>query len=93
MVLQASRSFICPCIPSLVFVNKLDVAAFRSRLNDAETLLGGNIPLLVFDNHDNPRLDLRYGDGVHDIDIQRVISTVLFAEPGCGAFITATRSA
>jgi alpha-glucosidase len=64
------------------FINKLDVAQFRSELNDAETKLGSNIPLLVFDNHDNPRLDVRYGDGVHDTDIQRVLSTLLLASRG-----------
>jgi alpha-glucosidase len=74
--------FHLPMYTQLGFVNKLDVAAFRSRLNDAETLLGGNIPFFVFDNHDNPRLDARYGDGVHDTDIQRVISTVLFGSRG-----------
>ncbi len=48
--------------------------------------LDGNIPLLVFDNHDNPRLDARYGDGVHDTDIERVISTILFASRGASLF-------
>ena len=31
-------------------------------------------------------LDARYGDGVHDTDIQRVISTVLFASRGAALF-------
>jgi alpha-glucosidase len=64
------------------FINKLDVATFRSRLIDAETGLGNHVPLLVFDNHDRPRLDARYGDGVHDIAIQRVLATILFASGG-----------
>jgi alpha-glucosidase len=68
------------------FINKLDVAAFRAKLDDVETQIGGNTPLLVFDNHDNARLDVRYGDGVHDTDIQRVISTVLFASRGAALF-------
>ena len=51
-----------------------------------------HVPLLLFDNHDNPRIDARYGDGVHDTDIQRVISTVLFASRGAHCSITATRS-
>ena len=67
-------------------INKLDVAKFRTRLNDVDTGISGNIPLLIFDNHDNPRLDARYGDGVHDTDIQRVISTVLFASRGAALF-------
>jgi len=63
-------------------IDKLDVAAFRAKLRDAETGLGANTPLLLFDNHDNPRLDMRYGDGVHDTDIQRVLSTILLASGG-----------
>ena len=64
------------------FINKLDVAAFRSRLIDAETKINGNVPLLLFDSHDNPRIDMRYGDGVHNREIERVIATVLFASHG-----------
>jgi alpha-glucosidase len=41
---------------------------------------------LLFDNHDNPRLDMRYGDGVHDEEIQRVLSTILFASRGAALF-------
>ena len=68
------------------FINKLDVAALRAKLNDVETQIGDNTPLLVFDNHDNFRIDARYGDGVHDIDIQRVLSTVLFLSRGASLF-------
>lgn len=63
-------------------VNKLDVDAFRKRIVEAETDLDGNVPLLVFDNHDQPRMDARYGDGVHNESIQRVLSTILFASGG-----------
>lgn len=42
--------------------------------------------MLLFDNHDNARLDLRYGDGVHDTDIERVLSTILFASRGTALF-------
>jgi alpha-glucosidase len=68
------------------FIDKLDVAEFRAKLNDVETGVNGNIPLLVFTNHDRPRLDARYGDGVHDNDIARVISTMLFASRGASLF-------
>jgi alpha-glucosidase len=78
--------FHLPMDTQIGFINKLDVAAFRAKLNDVETAINGNIPLLVFDNHDNPRLDARYGDGVHDADIQRVISTMLFANRGTSLF-------
>jgi alpha-glucosidase len=78
--------FHLPMDTQLGFINKLDAATFREKLNDVETGIGGNTPLLVFDNHDNPRLDVRYGDGAHDTDIQRVISTVLFASRGAALF-------
>lgn len=78
--------FHLPMDTQVGFINKLDVAEFRARLNDAETGIGGNIPLLVFDNHDNPRIDARYGDGVHDTDIERVIATILFASRGTALF-------
>jgi alpha-glucosidase len=78
--------FQLPMDTQVGFINKLDVAAFRAKLNDVETQIGGHTPLLVFDNHDNARLDSRYGDGVHDTDIQRVISTMLFASRGTALF-------
>ena len=62
--------FQLPMDTQIGFINKLDVATFRAKLNDAEEQLDGHTPLLVFDNHDNPRLDARYGDGVHDTDIR-----------------------
>ena len=68
------------------FINKMDVAAFRAKLNDAERGLHGNIPLLVFSNHDNPREDMRYGDGKHNTEIERVIAAILFASRGASLF-------
>jgi alpha-glucosidase len=78
--------FQLPMDTQVGFINKLDVALFRAKITDVETKVDGNTPLLIFDNHDNPRLDLRYGDGVHDTEIQRVISTVLFATRGASLF-------
>ncbi len=67
------------------FVNKLDVARFRSLINAAETGLGDHEPLLVLDNHDNPRWD-RYGDGVHNEDIGRVLATVILGSRGAAMY-------
>ncbi len=78
--------FHLPMDTQVGFINKLDVAAFRTKLNEAETDLHAFIPLLLFDNHDNPRLDERYGDGVHDKSIQRVLATILFASRGTALF-------
>jgi alpha-glucosidase len=78
--------FHLPMDTQVGMINKLDVAQFRDRLTDVETRIGDNTPLLVFDNHDNPRVEARYGDGAHDIDIQRVIATVLFLSRGAALF-------
>ena len=60
------------------FINKLDTSLFRTRISQAETKIEGNQPLFVFDNHDNPRSWDRYGDGVHDAAIARIIAAMLF---------------
>lgn len=78
--------FHLPMDTQLLLINKMDAAAFRAKLEDAESELGTNVPLLVFDNHDNPRIDARYGDGKHDTDIERALSTVLFASRGAALF-------
>jgi alpha-glucosidase len=56
---------------------KLSAELFRSKLRDAETGLHGNMPLFVFDNHDNRRSWNRFGDGQHDDAIARLIATLL----------------
>ncbi|HEX3662839.1 MAG TPA: alpha-glucosidase [Acidobacteriaceae bacterium] len=56
----------------------LDVNRFRARINEAETEIGGKMPLFVFDNHDNPRWD-RYITDDHKEDVGRVLATLLFA--------------
>jgi alpha-glucosidase len=57
--------------------SKLDARAFRTRLTEAATELHHSQPLLVFDNHDIQRSWDRYGDGVHDAQIARIIATLL----------------
>ena len=59
------------------FLNKLDASLFRQRINDAETKIDGNQPLFVFDNHDNTRSWDRYGDGVHNVAIAKLLGTIL----------------
>ncbi len=78
--------FHLPMDTQLAFINKLDVAAFRGKLVDVETQIGAHTPLLLFDNHDNPRMDARYGDGVHDTEIERALAAVLFASRGASLF-------
>jgi len=66
-----------PMDTQLGFLNKLSAPAFRGILTDAETKLRGNTPLFVFENHDNKRLIDRYGDGVHNDAIARLLAVLL----------------
>jgi alpha-glucosidase len=66
-----------PMDTQLGFSNRLSADNFRRKLYDAEYELNGHMPLFVFDNHDNPRSWNRYGDGVHDMAIAKLIATLL----------------
>ncbi|MGA3158156.1 MAG: alpha-glucosidase, partial [Steroidobacteraceae bacterium] len=59
------------------FINKLDAGTFRKRLEEIYTQVHGSEPMLVFDNHDNTRSWERYGDGVHDDQIARLLAALL----------------
>jgi alpha-glucosidase len=59
------------------FTNKLDPVALRARLTEVQTQVHGSQPMLVFDNHDNIRSWERYGDGVHNAQIAKIIATLL----------------
>src|SRR5271168_1327981 len=67
-------------------INKVDIAAFRQHIDEAEIQINGNEPLLVFDNHDNRRIDARYGDGIHNTDIERMLATILFVSRDTSLF-------
>jgi alpha-glucosidase len=56
---------------------QLDASTFRQRLTESQTQLHGSQPLLVFDNHDNARSWNRFGDGVHDAAIARIVAALL----------------
>ncbi len=69
----------------LGFSNKLDAAAFRKYITEAETQLHGSQPLFVFDNHDNIRSVDRYAPPnatAQDRDrIGKLLATVLLTTP------------
>ena len=58
------------------FLNKLNASVFRRLLEEAESI-PGHSPLFVFDNHDRPRSWDRYGDGVHNQQIAKMLATIL----------------
>jgi alpha-glucosidase len=55
----------------------LDASTFRKHLIEAATEIHHSQPLLVFDNHDNVRSWDRFGDGIHNAEIARIIATLL----------------
>jgi alpha-glucosidase len=57
--------------------SKLDANTLRQYLTEAATQIHHSQPLLVFDNHDNIRSWDRFGDGVHDAEIARIIAALL----------------
>jgi alpha-glucosidase len=57
--------------------SKLDASTFRQRLVEAATQIHHSQPLLVFDNHDNIRSWDRFGDGVHNEQIARIVAALL----------------
>ncbi len=56
---------------------KLSAPYFRRYISEVETEINGSQPLLVFDNHDNPRSITRFGDATHNIEIAKVIAATL----------------
>jgi alpha-glucosidase len=64
------------------FLNTLDARRFRQRLLDASSQIHGSTPLLVSDNHDNVRSWDRYADGTHDLQIAKLIATILLTYKG-----------
>ena len=67
---------------SFMSVGRLDAAAFRAKLAAAEKALDGRPTTYVLDNHDNPRSYDRFGDGVHDNDIAKLMTTLLLTVRG-----------
>ncbi len=61
---------------------KLDAPTFRQRVIDAETKLNGNTPLDVLDTHDGTRSWTRFGNGVNDLAIAKLMATYLMAPRG-----------
>lgn len=56
---------------------RLDATRLRHLLSEAQTELHGSQPLLVFDNHDQIRSWDRWGDGVHNAEIARIVAALL----------------
>jgi len=58
-------------------VNKLSAPEFRRLLDQVERNTAHGQPLFFFSNHDQPRQWDRYGDGVHNDQIAKLMATLL----------------
>jgi len=66
-----------PMDTAFAFETRLDAREFRRRLTEAASGLQGSQPLLLFDNHDNARSWDRFGDGVHNTEIAKILAALL----------------
>jgi alpha-glucosidase len=66
-----------PMDTAFAFETRLDARDFRRRLTEVSTGLQGSQPLLLFDNHDKVRSWDRFGDGVHNTEIAKILATLL----------------
>ena len=57
--------------------SELSATYYRQQLSAVETQIHGSQPFLFFDNHDNVRSLTRFGDGVHDVAIAKVVAALL----------------
>jgi alpha-glucosidase len=58
-------------------VNQLSVARFRELIDEIENNPAGGQPYFFFNNHDQDRTWDRYGDGVHNDAIARLLAALL----------------
>jgi alpha-glucosidase len=57
--------------------SELNTSYYRQQLTAVESQIHGSQPFLFFDNHDNMRSLTRFGDGVHDAAIAKVVAALL----------------
>lgn len=62
-------------------VNRLSALDFRRLLDEIEHNAAHGQPLFFFSNHDQPRQWDRYGDGVHNDQIAKLMATLLLTTP------------
>jgi alpha-glucosidase len=63
-------------------VNKLSAPEFRRLFNEVENNTAHGQPEYFFSNHDQPRQWDRYGDGVHNDQIAKLMATLLLTTRG-----------
>ncbi|HEY9776874.1 MAG TPA: alpha-glucosidase [Planktothrix sp.] len=64
------------------FINKLSPKDFRDRIAEWDNNPSKGWPVYLFSNHDQIRHYVRYGDGVHNDDIAKMMATLLLTMRG-----------
>lgn len=64
------------------YINKLSAADFRARINEWNNNPCKGWPVYLFNNHDQMRSYGRYGDGVHNDEIAKLMATMLLTLRG-----------
>ena len=59
----------------------LSAPYLRRTISEVVTQVHGSQPLLVFDNHDNPRSWDRFGDATHKLETAKTVATILLTTP------------
>lgn len=59
----------------------LSAPYLRRTISEVMTQIHGSQPLLVFDNHDNPRSWDRFGDATHKLETAKTVATILLTTP------------
>lgn len=83
---RVGAEFHMPFNFSLLEEPRLDAAAFRRAVGDVERALRGRPINYVLSNHDRPRAFDRFGDGVHDDEIAKLLALMLLTLRGAPFF-------
>ncbi len=64
------------------YINKLSAPDFRARIKEWDTNPVQGWPVYLFNNHDTTRSYVRYGDGIHNDQIAKLMATMLLTLRG-----------
>jgi len=63
-------------------ITTLDAGLFKTRIDEAQTQLGGHKPVFFFSSHDHARQWSSFGDGAHNDQIAKVLATLTLLQRG-----------
>ena len=63
-------------------LSRLDAAAFKRQIDDAQLKLGGQTPVFFLSSHDHARQWTAFGDGAHNDQIAKLTAALTLAQSG-----------